>query len=540
MSDRATRHDPKPQVGKVLIIDDERESRDLLAIHLANDGYEVLTAGYGPEGLKSAFEHRPDAVILDIRMPGMDGYEVCGRLRDFSSAAILFVTVVRETEGILRGLQMGADDYVIKPFEYLELAARLKACLRRKQRTRPIEPGPLLAAWPVDRARREVNVRGRRVQLTPKEFEVLEFLMERPDRVLSVDEILDGSWGQQYVGDHDLVKQFIKRLRAKLEDDPTEPRYIVTVRGSGYAFEPDTRPSQHAQRAELDQSPAPDARDVPELRQVSEFRGKAQRWAELAVGEVGEGLGTGAEDLGVRLRSGATGGEASALGSAAAKTMKLEKVGVRLGAVLLILLAMLSAGMVGQAAGNSLPGDGIYSVKSAVEELRLMATGSPAGEVELHLVHSEARILEMSELLARDRPVDVSLALALLEEDLARAAWLLDRMAENDPTEAVKLAAVMERNLSFQVEALLSLKESWPDQAREAIDRAIEVSEIGRARAEEVLKSNAASNLSDRLRESAEQDQLVTAPPEEQTGVATPTPAPADPSRSEDAGNGGH
>jgi len=529
----------KYQRARVLVIDDERESREVLALHLSNDGYEVQTAASGPEGLKLAFESRPAAIILDIRMPGMDGYEVCGRLRDFSSAAVLFVTAVRGSEEIVRGLQMGADDYVIKPFEYPELAARLRSCLRRKERTPPIETGTLLGGWLVDRARREVTVQGRPVQLTPKEFEVLEFLMKSPDRVLSVDEILDGSWGPQYVGDHDLVKQFVKRLRAKLEDDPTEPRYIVTVRGSGYAFEPDTRPLPRPSGVEGDLSQVSDARNAPKLGQVSVFRRRARRWTGLEPGGVNTRLGA-ESDGSATTRSSVRGSQAIASASTTPKQARREIVGVRLGAVFLVLLAVLSSGMVGQAAGNSLPGDDIYSVKTAVEELRLMAATSSVGEVELYMAHSGSRILEMSELLARGRSGDVSLAVALLEEDLSRASWLLDRIAENDPAEALELAQMMEGSLSVQVEVLLLLRESSPDQARGAIDRALESSQLGRAQAEVVLKTNADLNLLDRLRESSQQGQLGPIRPEEQTGPATTTPAPEDPPRSEEDRGAGH
>src|SRR3972149_3322934 len=120
--------------SKILVIDDDASSLSLLQMHLERDGFAVVTAGSGTEGLRLAEEHKPDAVILDVRMPGMDGYEVCGRLRDISDAAILFVTVLKAPEDIVRGLELGADDYIIKPFNYDELPARMPACLRRRGR----------------------------------------------------------------------------------------------------------------------------------------------------------------------------------------------------------------------------------------------------------------------------------------------------------------------------------------------------------------------------------------------------------------------
>src|SRR3989337_2024553 len=128
--------------SKILIIDDDPATRDLLKMHLARDRFVVFTAGSGTEGLRLAYEHKPDAVILDVRMPGMGGYEVCGRLRDISDAAIVFVTVLKAPEEIVRGLELGADDYLIKPFNYEELLARLQACLRRRGGPRPTGPAP--------------------------------------------------------------------------------------------------------------------------------------------------------------------------------------------------------------------------------------------------------------------------------------------------------------------------------------------------------------------------------------------------------------
>jgi DNA-binding response OmpR family regulator len=494
---------PSSRRQLVLVIDDERESRDMIALHLERDGYEAITAASGPEGLRLAAERGPEAVILDIRMPGMDGYEVCGRLRDFSDAAIVFVTVVRESEEIVRGLQLGADDYVIKPFEYSELAARLTACLRRRQRIRPFEDGTLLGGLPIDRERRTVTVAGRPVKLTPKEFEVLEFLMLTPDQVLSVDEILSSSWGPEYIGDPDLVKQFIYRLRNKLEADPSEPKYIVTVRGSGYAFEPDTRPTggaAHASRADprlaRDVEPSGVAAALPTAfegtaddKELSDFRSRAAERNESLRMRDPEQISQTSVDAEHRP------GRASSLATRWALTGVLA-------------LSLLSAGMVAQASAGALPGDGIYPFKTALEELQLFAAAGAGRDIELHMQFSEAHVREMSELLAQDRPADLLIAVTQLESELERAGRLLDRLASDDPTEALRFIELMDGKLAFQVSELVNLRSGALGQAGVALDYAIEVSEQERSRIQGAVRSSAASNLQDRLRDAS----LIDAP----------------------------
>jgi len=233
-----------PGKTRVLVIDDETLVLDLLRMLLEKDGYEVLTAINGPQGLDLALGRRPQVIILDVKMPGMDGFEVCRQLRNATDAVIMFVSVKGESGDILRGMEMGADDYLVKPYTYQELASRLKACLQRKARGKP---SILLKASSevtllTDPDRRLVFVHGRVVQLTPKEFEVLRYLLRHAGRVLSPDAILAHAWGPHNLGSDHLVKQLVYRLRSKLEVDPQEPRYIVTVRGSGYVFEAaDTR-----------------------------------------------------------------------------------------------------------------------------------------------------------------------------------------------------------------------------------------------------------------------------------------------------------
>ena len=224
---------------RVLIIDDDVMLSNLLRMVMDSDGFEVVCAGSGSAGLELAEEFVPDVIILDIRMPGMNGFEVCRRLRETMDPVIVFASVKGKPEDIVRGLQVGGDDYVVKPYTYKELSARLIACLRRRRSGMP--PTVLETSGEVmlvtDPDRRLVFINDREVQLTPTEFEVLKYLMTNQGKVLSQEAILENAWGPEYAGDQSLVKQFVYRLRNKLELEPSEPHYILTVRGSGYVFE---------------------------------------------------------------------------------------------------------------------------------------------------------------------------------------------------------------------------------------------------------------------------------------------------------------
>ena len=225
--------------ARVLVIDDDIMLSNMLALLLETDGFEVASAYTGQEGLNLAEQLEPDAIVLDIKMPGMDGFEVCRRLREKTNAVILFASVRDKPEDIVRGLQLGGDDYVVKPYSYQELSSRLIACLRRQRAGMP--PTVLEASGEImlvaDPDRRLVFINDQEVQLTPTEFEVLKYLMKNQGKVLSQEAILANAWGPEYIGDSSLVKQFVYRLRNKLESEPSEPHYILTVRGAGYVFE---------------------------------------------------------------------------------------------------------------------------------------------------------------------------------------------------------------------------------------------------------------------------------------------------------------
>jgi DNA-binding response OmpR family regulator len=217
-------------------------------LRLEEEGFDVQTAADGPSGLRKAYDWHPDAILLDVVMPGVDGFETCRRLREMTDAVIVVVSVRGQDHEIIRGLEAGADDYVVKPFDFHLLRARLLACLRRGADSRPMAPVRLAkteALLMADPDRRLVFISdGRSVQLTPREFELLQYMLRNRGRVLSPEAILRNVWGPEYAGEHGLVKQFIHRLRMKLEPDPGSPEYIITIRGAGYAFEEDTKPRQ--------------------------------------------------------------------------------------------------------------------------------------------------------------------------------------------------------------------------------------------------------------------------------------------------------
>jgi len=211
----------------------------MLKMILSAEGFEVLTAQDASSGLRMAYQSRPDVVLLDVVMPEIDGFELCRRLREMTDVPIIFVTARGTIEDIVRGFSLGADDYVVKPFDRPELVSRLWACLRRASEREDREQEILFPAASVmlNCDRHELVVGNRTVYLTPKEFEVLRLLIRHAGRVLSPDAILARVWGPERVGEPDLVKQYIYRLRRKIEPDPSSPRYLHTVRGSGYYFD---------------------------------------------------------------------------------------------------------------------------------------------------------------------------------------------------------------------------------------------------------------------------------------------------------------
>lgn len=220
----------------ILIVDDEEPIQELLRFNLENEGYSVLTAFDGPSALKMIEEKRPDLVVLDVMLPGMDGLEVCNQLRQnskFRDLPVIMLTAKGEEIDKVLGLELGADDYLTKPFSPRELLARIRARLRRVK-PQTLENELIRGDLRIDLNRFQVSVRGEEVELTPKEFELLRVLAAHPGKVYSRDELLERIWGYEYAGDTRTVDVHVRHLRQKVEKDPSNPEYIETLRGIGY------------------------------------------------------------------------------------------------------------------------------------------------------------------------------------------------------------------------------------------------------------------------------------------------------------------
>ncbi|MET8141615.1 response regulator transcription factor [Sphaerisporangium sp. NPDC005288] len=224
---------------RVLVVEDEESFSDALSYMLRKEGFEVAVAATGPEALDAFDRNGADLVLLDLMLPGLPGTEVCRSLRQRSKVPVIMLTAKDSEIDKVVGLELGADDYVTKPFSSRELVARIRAVLRRQGDAEEIEQA-VLAAGPVrmDVDRHIVAVRGRQVQLPLKEFELLEVLLRNAGRVLTRGQLIDRVWGADYVGDTKTLDVHVKRLRAKVEADPSDPRCILTVRGLGYKFDP--------------------------------------------------------------------------------------------------------------------------------------------------------------------------------------------------------------------------------------------------------------------------------------------------------------
>lgn len=224
---------------KILIVEDEETMVTSLRALLSREGYQVVTARDGLEGVEAARTTGPDLILLDLALPGLDGLEVCRRIRVFSTAPVIMLTA-RAAEGDkVTGLEVGADDYVTKPFSPRELIARVRAQLRRAQTYAQAGQQDVLQVGEValDVPARRVTVRGREVALSPKEFELLRVFMASAGRVLGRDYLLDRVWGEDYAGDVRTLDVHIRWLREKIERDPAAPKHVQTVHGVGYRFQ---------------------------------------------------------------------------------------------------------------------------------------------------------------------------------------------------------------------------------------------------------------------------------------------------------------
>jgi DNA-binding response OmpR family regulator len=223
----------------VLLVDDDESLRQVISQYLTQEGYRVVAAGSGAEALRLFYSERPEAVLLDLMMPGMDGWEVCARLRELSDAPILLVTARTSQEDKLRGFRLGIDDYLSKPFNLAELAARLQAVLSRSRKAGAQTEKILV--WQdlrMDLGKRQVWCAEKPVLLTPTEFRMLEILLRRQGSVVTEEELRQEIWGSERPVDSSAVRRYVWLLRQKIEGDPARPARVLAVRGAGYRLGP--------------------------------------------------------------------------------------------------------------------------------------------------------------------------------------------------------------------------------------------------------------------------------------------------------------
>ncbi|SHH52264.1 response regulator YycF [Tepidibacter thalassicus] len=224
---------------KILIVDDEKPISDILKFNLSKEGYEIEVAYDGEEAINKTFEFKPDLILLDVMLPKYDGFQVCKKVREKLSTPIIMVTAKEEEVDKVLGLELGADDYITKPFSIRELMARVKANLRRTQMLNSEDKHSdiiISGNLSVDLAKYEVKKNGENIDLTVREFELLKFLITQRDQVFSREQLLEQVWGYEYYGDIRTVDVTVRRLREKIEDNSSDPKYIITKRGVGYYF----------------------------------------------------------------------------------------------------------------------------------------------------------------------------------------------------------------------------------------------------------------------------------------------------------------
>ena len=224
---------------KILVVEDEASFSDALSYVLTKEGYEVVVADTGDGAIATYDKVGADLVLLDLMLPGLSGTEVCRQLRARSNVPIIMLTAKDTEVDKVVGLELGADDYIVKPYSKAELVARIKAVLRRGLSEHTSADGGVITAGPVsiDVDRHAVSIGGENISLPLKEFELLEFLVRNSGRVLTRTQLIDRVWGSDYFGDTKTLDVHVKRLRAKIEKDPANPTYIQTIRGLGYKFE---------------------------------------------------------------------------------------------------------------------------------------------------------------------------------------------------------------------------------------------------------------------------------------------------------------
>jgi len=226
-------------MNKILVVDDEKNIVDIIKYNLKKEGYEVMTAGDGEEALKLNEEFKPDMILLDIMMPKLDGYAVCRKVREKYDTPIIMLTARAEEVDKVLGLELGADDYITKPFSVRELIARVKANMRRVATDVATDNDDRISVdenFIINATRYEAVKNGEVLDLTLREYELLKFLVTQPNRIFTREALLSSVWGYEFYGDVRTVDVTVRRLREKIEDDSSNPKYILTKRGVGYYF----------------------------------------------------------------------------------------------------------------------------------------------------------------------------------------------------------------------------------------------------------------------------------------------------------------
>ncbi len=225
-------------MAKILLVEDELSIRGFLKINLARNGFEIIEASNGEDGIKKAIEEKPSIAVLDVMLPGIDGFQVCSKLREeFPDMGIIMLTAKGQDMDKIMGLEYGADDYIVKPFNPLEVILRIKAILRRieSKEGKVVEElvnGPFV----INLYSQKITKDGVEIELTPKEYLIMKTFIENPNKAFSRDELLNSVWGYNYFGDPKIIDVNIRRLRAKIEKDSSSPQFIETVWGIGYRW----------------------------------------------------------------------------------------------------------------------------------------------------------------------------------------------------------------------------------------------------------------------------------------------------------------
>ena len=226
-------------MGKILIVEDESSIREFIKVNLKMNSFDVIEAETGEEGIEKAREHRPEVVVLDIMLPGIDGLKVCKVLRqDFPNMGIIMLTAKSQDTDKVLGLEYGADDYIIKPFNPLELTLRIKAILRRVNAVNKINDNILTGGpFKIDLYSKKIYKNEKEIDITPTEYLLMKIFIENPGKAFNRDELLDLVWGYDFMGDSKIVDVNVRRLRSKIEEKPSEPKFIKTVWGTGYRWQ---------------------------------------------------------------------------------------------------------------------------------------------------------------------------------------------------------------------------------------------------------------------------------------------------------------